>query len=649
MSDDNGIGTPSNASEQAEFRALQAELKLLDTNVTLARMAFARSAGLTFNNARDMYGVLGYKDLITVSDYRSRYQRGGVAGRIVDVFPNATWRGSMELIEDADLEDYTTFEQAWADLDQRLQIQAKLLRVDKLAGLSTYAVLLIGAPGDLEQELPKGRPEQLLYLTPFAGGGGPQTTNNLQVNQTVADGADASIFEYDLDPKSKRFGMPKSYQLKRLDIGTALPRPVHWSRVVHVAEGLLDDEVFGQPVLERVWNLLDDLDKIAGGGSEAFWLRANQGMHIDVDKDMVLSGPEGEKTVADLKAQAEAYKHHLTRWLRTRGVSVETLGSDVANFANPQDAIITLIAGAKGIPKRILTGSEMGELASSQDRDNWKDQINGRQTGYAGPYIVRPLVDRLVAYGYLPTPKDGPDKYEVRWPQIQTLTEQEKVSGAQGWASVNQTYGEVVYTDAEIRDKWSGLMPLSDEQRAEIDERAAEKLKQQQEAMAAAKPDGGAEDEDEEKNPFSRAASAYEPQPGDEELVRVLAEAIECGNADVVAQIVGLHADHDQSDHGNRDGASGGNSSGRDDREIQEAVKDKPVGTVVLKSKYGEVKISNPRAGRLSFRGYRKNGEAMPAKSTLREAKESLREPTNPEMFRSGYLREDVAWKELKS
>ena len=94
----------------------------------------------------------------------------------------------------------------------------------------------------------------------------------------------------------------------------------------------------------------------------------------------------------------------------------------MANFSNPADAILTQIAGSKAIPKRILTGSEMGELASSQDRDNWKDQINGRQTGYAGPYIVRPLVDRLIKYGYLPTPKKGPREYEVRCPQIQVLT-----------------------------------------------------------------------------------------------------------------------------------------------------------------------------------------------------------------------------------
>jgi hypothetical protein len=530
----NGHGDIQN---DPELRALTAELKVLETDILLARAAFARMTGYTFNDLRDMWGVLGYKNLITTTDYRAKYQRGGIAGRIVDALPNATWRGEMELIEDESKDEYTEFEKAWHDFDQRLQVQAKLLRVDKLAGLSTFAVLLIGAPGELDTELPKADGKaganKILYLTPFAGGGGP---GGSAADRMVATGADATIEDYETDAKNKRFGLPKTYRLKRVDLTPSLAKAVHWSRIIHIAEGLLDDEVFGLPRLERVWNLLDDLDKVVGGGAEAFWLRANQGLHVDLDKDMALT--DVQKTVDDLKKQAEAYKHQLQRWIRTRGVDIETLGSDVANFASPADAIVTQISGSLGIPKRILTGSEMGELASSQDRDNWKDQIIGRQTQYAGPYIVRQLVDRLIVYGYLPTPGKGPDAYEVKWPHIQTLTETEKSAGAQQWASTNATMGEPVFTEAEIRDKWYGMPPLTDQQRKEIADRKAEAVKQAQAAMQpqqpAAPPDEGVPPQ------LARAASTYTPEPGDEELVLILAEALDAGNADVVSEIVGL-------------------------------------------------------------------------------------------------------------
>jgi hypothetical protein len=532
------VDVAATSAVDPELRAAFAELKVLESSLILARTAFARAAGFTFDNARDVYGILGYKDLLSTADYRARYQRGGVAGRLVDVYPNACWRGEMELIEDESKETYTEFEQAWHDFDQRLQVKAKFRRVDILAGLSTFSVLLIGhRDGKLDEPLEKApykpaRAALIAYLRPFAGGGG--TINiNVQTDRTLATGADATIYEYETDVTNERFGLPKTYWLKGVGLD-GQQKTVHWSRILHVAEGLLDDDVFGIPTLERVWNDLDNLDKVSGGGSEAFWLRANQGVHVDVDKDMKLD--DAKNTIAAIKEQVDNYKHQLDRWIRTRGAKIDVLGSDVANFQGPVDTILSLIAGAKGIPQRILKGSEMGELASSQDRDNWADQINGRQTGYLAPYMVRPLVDRLVAYGYLPTPKKSADAYEVRWPHIQTLTENEKAQGATQWASVNSTMGEPVFTEAEIRDKWYGMPPLTDEQRKEIDDRAQEKMKQQQEAMAAAKPP-----EDKKVPPqLLKAASAWEPEPGDEELVNVLADALEAGAVDVVAKIVGL-------------------------------------------------------------------------------------------------------------
>jgi len=385
MSEEISTTESNDDTSLAELRSLMVEIRNLEGNVTLARMNWARQHGITHSGARDTYQVFGYDDVISTGQYRAAYDRGGLAGTVVDVMPEATWRGELpfELIEDDDPDHLTEFEKAWIALEKEHQIYAKLQRVDKLSRLSTYAVLLIGADGEWSSELPRAGKKQgsgLLYLMPFLGGGGPGGNNS----QTVAAGADATVFEYDVDSKSKRFGLPLSYTLKRTDVASPdWGRPVHYTRIHHVAEGLLDNEIFGQPALERVWNLFTNLDKVTGGGSESYWLRANQGLHLDIDKDMALEDTKG--TIEALKEQAEAYKHQLTRWLRTRGVKVETLGSDVADFGKPSDAIITQIAGAKRIPKRILTGAEMGELASTQDRENFRDQIVGRQTQYAGP------------------------------------------------------------------------------------------------------------------------------------------------------------------------------------------------------------------------------------------------------------------------
>lgn len=502
----------------AELRALMVEIRNLEGNVTLARVNWARQHGITHGGARDTYQVFGYNDSITTGEYRALYERGGIAGSIVDVMPEATWRGEIpfELIEDENPDNLTAFEQAWVALEKKHGIYSMFQRVDKLSRLSTYAVLLIGVGGDWSTELPRATKQGILYLKPFLGGGGPGSSNQ----QTSAAGADASVFEYETDSSNERFGLPLSYTIRNDDFSAAdWSRPVHWSRVIHVAEGTLYNEVFGQPALERVWNLFTDLHKVTGGGSEAFWLRANQGLHLDIDKDMQLD--DAKATIEALKEQAEAYRHQLTRWLRTRGVKAETLGSDVADFGKPADAIITQIAGAKRIPKRILTGAEMGELASTQDRENFRDQIIGRQTQYAAPGIIRPFVDRLIKYGYLPTPKKA-EGYTVQWPHIQVLSETEKVEGAKGWAAVNQTMGEPVYTEAEIRDHWSSMAPLSDEQRKEISDRTMENAKQAQEVMEMTAPP---EDKPAGGN-LKAAAEGYKFSSTQIQLPQVLADMI---------------------------------------------------------------------------------------------------------------------------
>lgn len=518
--------SPEHTSAAAEIRAA--------ASVLIERIQFLRQAGITFEGARDLYEILGYDRSISFRQYRDRYARGGIAGRVVDALPNATWRGGFELVEDKDPEKDTVFETEWNKLSKRLKVPAVLRRADVLAGLSTYSVLLIGAPGDLAQELPKGKgQEDILYLSPFSGGGGPGISNN----RTVTIDADATILEYEIDPKNERFGLPKFYQLKRMDISSPIfQRPVHWTRIVHLAEGLLDDNIFGLPSLERVWNLLDDLDKITGGGAEAFWLRANQGMHLNVDKDMTL----GTGELDHLRAQAEEYQHSIRRQMRTRGVDIEMLGSDVAMIGDPADSVLTQIAGAKSIPKRILTGSEMGELASSQDRDNWKDQVNGRQTGYCGPYIIEPLVDRLIKFGYLPTPKE----YEVRWSQMQVLTDAEKSEGASKWASTNQTQGAMVFTTSEIREKWYGLAPLTDEQvteEMELREKAKpepavnpltgltpdqEVAKAALDAETARKAEGKTEEEKAAAEERLKAAQEYKFSSTQVELPAMLANAL---------------------------------------------------------------------------------------------------------------------------
>lgn len=413
-----------------ELRALASDL--------VARAGLASKAGITFGGKRDVYEALGYKKTLLPVDYRERYKRGGISNRIVKAFPKATWHGGPDIIEDENPNNQTEFEKQWDELVERVHVWSVFQRADVLAGLGRYAVVLIGAMGKLEEELPDMKtPEDVFYLASFSE-------------------EDVKIKSWVENTEDSRFGMPDVYEFRRTRTEKgrfSQTRLIHHSRIIHIADGILDEQGLGEPRLEAPWNLLDDLEKMTGGGSEAFWLRANQGYQFDIDKDTVLDPQEKE----ELETQADEFAHNLRRYLRTRNMKINVLGSDVANFDRNVDAVLSQVAGTTGIPKRILLGSEMGELASSQDRTNWHERVEDRRLEYAEPVIVRPFVDRLIGHGAL---KEA--EYTVRWPGIAKMDEEQRANIADRLAGVNAKAQETIITGAEIRDRILELPPIEE-------------------------------------------------------------------------------------------------------------------------------------------------------------------------------------------
>ena len=495
----------------AELRALgemlPPQLRAAVETAVFARLQVSRLMGRTHEGARDVNGVLGYDDVVTTQQYRDWYARGGIAGRCVDLIPKAVWQGDGELIEDQDPEVTTQFEQAWYDLNDKHQIWSTLQRAHIQAENCSFSVLLIGAGGDWTQELPRARvTKDLLYIEPFGGGVASDQTGARKA--TVATGADVMIAEWDENVRSERFGQPIAYRLKRTNFVSAeFEKPVHWTRVIHIpAEGFVDDKVFGPPALEGVWNYLQDLVKCVGGGSETSWLAGYPGMHMDIDKDMAWPGLTPELQAANaqaqidaMKAKAEEYKHQLTRWLMTRGVEVKMLQGKAVDFSANADTLITLIAGTRGIPKRILVGSERGELASGQDRQNFADIVNYCRTSYAHPIILRPFIERLIQYNYLPKPKE----WVPKWPESGGMSFTEKIGAAKTMAELND-HGQKVVKENEIRE-FMGWEPFTDE---EIEENKEEMMPPALATPPDAEDDSAAEEDSAEQVAKLEAALA---------------------------------------------------------------------------------------------------------------------------------------------
>lgn len=412
---------------------------------------------------RNIHDECGYPDELTIDNYRSLWSRGGIAARIVDTYPLASWPGIF-VEEDEDPEITTPFEESLSALDDRLSLWSRLTRADILCGLGHYSVLLLGAPGEAGITDPS-----LILATPLPTSSSPEsatTSSDLLYLTPVAEDR-ARIATFDEDPTSPRHGLPLEY-LIRLgtgdtnsiggSTGSRIHNPfynndgkeykVHWTRVIHLAEGCLEDEVIGEPRLRSVWNYCFDLLKIVAGGAEAAWKRADPGQHLDVDPSANL----GTKELDALEDQIDEYNHGLRRTVKTRGSKFSLLTTQVSSFGPNADALLKLIAGTKRIPVRKLVGSERGELASSQDDENWWDAVDDRRQDFCVPVLRRRgegLLDRLIEFGYLSPPKDS---YEIKWPPRDEDTNESRAKVALDMAKANQAQGEPILTSEEIRD-----------------------------------------------------------------------------------------------------------------------------------------------------------------------------------------------------
>ena len=400
--------------------ANEAKQALTALSAISVRASIAARLGKSFGGDRDIYTALGYTKEPTYNDYVAKYKRQDVARAAIDKPVQASWGRQPRITES--VEEETAFEKEWASLVKKRRIFHFLSRVDRLASIGSYAVLLMGFDdgGAFETEVTSAK--GLLYLTPYA-----------------QDNAKISIYED--DPKNERFGLPKEYTINMKSIGgTEVSMPskrVHWSRIIHVAEDLLEDNIEGMPRLQSVFNRLQDLDLIAGGSAEMFWRGAFPGLGFKAEEGRSLQGQD----LTDLQNEIEEYMHGLKRYLRLRGVDIKELKPQVADPSNHIAVQIDLIGCALNIPKRILLGSERGELASSQDEKAWLKTIDERRINYCEPVILRPLIDRLTNKGVLPEPKDG---YVVVWADLLVASDKDVAAIGEARSKTLKNYVEAI-------------------------------------------------------------------------------------------------------------------------------------------------------------------------------------------------------------
>lgn len=383
------------------LRAIQ-QLSSDMTRSYLARRAGQQYAGETGSEAlRDIWLEAGYDLYPNFESYWNRWKRQDIARRIVNAFPDATWRQPPEIVEN-DKPKQTRFEKAWSQLADSVDMWQYVRRADILCNLDAYAVLYLGfddagistdSSSDALSKPVTGA-TKLLYVRAFSKSNAP-------------------VHSYVTDPTSPQFGKPETYNIMLQSPGTkvSVTRVVHWTRIIHLAEDCIESDVDGNFRLEACINRLNDLEKILAADGEGFWRAAFSGLAAVKDPEYSWDN----ETQENMENQFQAWAHKLSRFMKLEGVDIKQITTRVASPLEHVHVMVMLISAATGIPARILTGSERGELASSQDEENWQARIDERRVHFA-IQVVKQILDRCRLAGVLKVPAG----VTVRWPLRKT-------------------------------------------------------------------------------------------------------------------------------------------------------------------------------------------------------------------------------------
>lgn len=401
----------------------------LITNLTTSRVEWLRRL---MDPRRDISVECGHPLSISLSDYKDSFDRRDMATRVVSLYPDECWRSDPEVFETDDPEQ-TAFEKAWSAVQKKQKLYSRMHKIDVLSGIGSFGVLLLGVDdgGKLETAIQGMKTDgtrranaadrQLLYTRTF--------------DQSVV-----RVKDLENNPASPRYGQPLMYELDFTDATGGLSidssgeklvtitKSVHWSRIIHVADNCGNSDIYGEPRMKKVFDRLLDLRKVAGGAGEMFWKGGFPGLSLEAmpSKDEILEFDE-EKT----KEQIEAYMNGLQRYIATVGMQVKSLSAQISDPRPFAEVQVRLIAAALSCPWRILLGVEVGSLASEQDIRAWNGRMQRRREEYLTPYLITPVVNRLIAIGVLPEPKEGEDSVMVAWKDLNSPSDQDKATIAE--------------------------------------------------------------------------------------------------------------------------------------------------------------------------------------------------------------------------
>lgn len=422
------------------------------------RLGLAAELGHSGHN-RDRYDVFGWEREPTPDQYYALYLRNPYAYAAVAQKASTTWRDSPDIVDGVHPDDVDPSDKARSKFERRVRtlqnekdIWSYASRVDRLAGIGTHGILVLDLD-DTDDPDDFSDPPNLSG----AAAAGADALRGFRVYSA------ASIEDIDYgDPGTDMWGMPEQYYIDLRDDahqqdgspGSRNMLRVHHERVIDVpAQELDDDEVHARPRIERVLNVVYDIEKSLGAAAELAYAGSKEDIHVNFDPEKV-----DADQVTNNDDELQDWYHDREPWIRTVGGEVNQISPpEIVDPSGVIDSELKAFSAATDIPQQMLDGSAAGAIsAAEQDEKDYFGTISERREQYSTPHIVRSLIDRLKDLGVLPPPEgiveDGKD-YRVEWPDLTELSEKD--------------IGELRNQRAQIVKRLRGAVPELSGDRAE--------------------------------------------------------------------------------------------------------------------------------------------------------------------------------------
>lgn len=405
----------------------------ITTNLTTLRADTFGTSRYSFDSRRDIYAECGFPDCKELTPDRARllYERDALAARVVEVWPRECWKVLPSIYEIESSKAQTPFEISIENISSRLTSEPGyykdeenigfmecLIRSDITAGIGRFGIILIGINDNKDLSEP-------VDIAPSTTGALDRLTF-----LRVFDESLVKITSRETNRFSPRWGQPTSYNITfdnpedygafgSISAGLSSSR-VHWSRVVHIVDSPVSNEIVAPYRIKPVLNDILTAQKSRWGSGEMFWNGASPKLSFETHPQL---GGDVSINKTRMRNQIENALRGLQQWWSLVGMTAKPI-APVATDPKPfVDVSIQSICIKTGVPLPIFIGYEVGENAGTMNTVEWNKRLKERQNRQITTRNICPLLNRLINIGILATPTQG---YKIDWPDITANTDKDK-------------------------------------------------------------------------------------------------------------------------------------------------------------------------------------------------------------------------------